>query len=217
MKRSLFTHIMIFFLGVVAGIAIINWFVASLYTPSPVHVPVERPAITKARITAAEQHFRGKIDPLCFANGQLQDKMDSTKSALKQAKRKNRQLEKQVQQMIWLNDSVTDTTMLLDNCDSLSVIVQDLLLLNIAKDSLYDSMTTGLEQQIAGKDSVIVLQGQQYDTLKLSFDKTLLQQQELIISNQQLDPQFRKQKKQKRLLSAVLVLLGGLAAYSTLK
>lgn len=112
--------------------------------------------------------------------------------------------------------NTTDTAVKLAQCDSLNATVEDLIISYSAKDSLYEQLTGTLQAQVENKDTVIRTQQEQYNCIKLSFDKSLAQQEVLSGENLMLGRQVKTFKIKNKLLSAGVFLLSGIAAYQLL-
>jgi hypothetical protein len=147
----------------------------------------------------------------------LAGKVGNTKAELQKAKQDNKVLLELVDTLLAHSANATDTATKLAQCDSLSETVQVLIVSSNARDSLYEDLTTTLQAQVNNKDSVIGTQQEQYNTLKLSFDKSLAQQDVLSIQNLSLEKQVKRHKIKNKLLSAGVFILSGIAAYQLLQ
>lgn len=208
MKRIIVQHLIVFALGIIAGISLLNLFSTDADIVSP--ASVEDPAIVAARIAATEVHYQGKLDSLATVNTSLQVKVSYTQTALRQAKRRTLALEQTVQELTTAQATATDTTVLLENCDSLAAAALELLELHQMTDSLHTRIIGNMQLQLDNKDSTILLQQAQYDHLKVTLDSTLLQQQSLVQAVTECQQQVRKQKRGKKLIAALLLIGAGL-------
>ena len=111
----------------------------------------------------------------------------------------------------------TDTLQKLENCDSLAVAIQDMLLLDITKDSIYENLSAGLKQQLVLKDSVIAIRENQYDSLESNYTMLIHQKQQLLQENASLQKAVKKQKVHKGLLATLLAAVGGLFVFHSLQ
>lgn len=177
---------------------------------------IQSPADIKNNSVLVEAHFQGKVDSLMQTNVALGQKVGSTKSELQKAKHDNKVLLELVDTLLAHTGSTTDTATKLAQCDSLSETVQDLIVSSNVRDSLYEDLTGNLQAQVSNKDSVISTQNEQYTCLKLSFDKSLAQQDVLSVQNLSLEKQLKTHKIKNKLLSAGVFILSGIAAYSLL-
>lgn len=174
----------------------------------------EKPLILKEEAEQTALLYASKLDSVSAHNTVLQEQVNSTKTALSVAKRKNSQLTQRVNELIAVNEVLNDTTELLANCDTLEQAVQELIVSCNEKDSLYDNVIASMQKQISNRDSTIGLQQQQYLFLKLSFDRSIEQQTSLFSENKSYQKQFKWQKAKSRLLSAGMLVLAGVATYS---
>ena len=203
-------------LGLVMGIGGTMFF-GNQSTPKPSYTAtLQSPADLKNTSVLVEAHFQGKVDSLTRNNNVLAGKVGNTKAELQKAKQDNKVLLELVDTLLAHSANTTDTATKLAQCDSLSETVQDLIVSSNTRDSLYEDLTTTLQAQVNNKDSVIGTQQEQYGTLKLSFDKSLAQQDFLLGQNLMLDKQLKKFKIKNKLLSAGVFILSGIAAYQLL-
>jgi hypothetical protein len=203
-------------LGLIMGIAGTMFF-GNPKTAQPAYTATfQSPADIKNTSVMVEAHFQGKVDSLMQTNAALGQKVGNTKSELQKAKHDNKVLLELVDTLLAHAGNPTDTATKLAQCDSLWETVQDLITSSNTKDSLYEELTTSLEAQVNNKDSVIGTQQEQYTALKLSFDKSLVQQDVLSVQNLSLEKQLKTHKIKNKLLSAGVFILSGIAAYSLL-
>ena len=199
-------------LGLMLGIGG-NMFFGNRNTPKPVYTAaLQSPADLKNNSVAVEAHFQSKVDSLVQTNVALGQKVGNTKSELQKAKQDNKVLLELVDTLLAHAGSTTDTAAKLVQYDSLSVTVQDLIVSTNVRDSLYEDLAGTLQAQVSNRDSVIGTQQEQYTCLKLSFDKSLVQQDMLSIQNLSMEKQLKKMKVKNKLLSAGLFVLTGIGA-----
>ncbi len=203
-------------LGLIIGIGGTMFFSRSKTPASIPVVAIQSPADLKNTSVLVEAHFQSKVDSLMQTNSNLNRKVSVTKNDLQKAKQDNRVLLELVDTLLAHSAQTTDTAMKLAQCDSLSETVQDLIVSSQIKDSLYDGLTATLETQVGNRDSVISVQHEQYNTLKLSFDKSLAQQGLLTAQTLGLEKQMKGFKIKNKLLSAGVFILTGLATFQLL-
>jgi hypothetical protein len=203
-------------LGLIMGIGGTIFFGSDNSHKSIYATTLQSPADLKNSSVAIETHFQSKVDSLMQTNNTLAHKVGNTKSELQKAKQDNKVLLELVDTLIAHANSTTDTATKLADCDSLSSTVQDFISSTNTRDSLYADLTTALQAQVSNKDSVISTQAEQYNCIKLSFDKSLAQQDFLLGQNLMLDKQLKKFKIKNKLLSAGVFILSGIAAYQLL-
>lgn len=203
-------------LGLIMGIGGTMFF-ARNNAKKPVYATtLQSPADLKNSSVIIETHFQNKVDSLMQSNNALVHKVGNTKSELQKAKQDNKVLLELVDTLIAHANSKTDTAAKLADCDSITSTVQDIITSTNTRDSLYEELTTALQAQVNNKDSVISTQVEQYNCIKLSFDKSLAQQDFLLGQNLILDKQLKKFKIKNKLLSAGVFVLSGIAAYQLL-
>lgn len=215
MKRIITQYILVFCIGFIAGMSIFH--LLDTDGDATATVAVDNPAEVTARVVAVEYQYQEKVDSLSSVNNSLQSKVNRTQTELKKIKQQNVVLSRTLDELIIVNNTSTDTAVLLNNCDSMALAVTDLLELHTIKDSLYKASNEDMQFQLAIKDSIIILQEEKYDTLKESLNRTLEQQQELITANQQCNKQIKKQKKGKKFLTALLAVVAGISVYQAVK
>lgn len=211
------TKRIILFLVVLLLIGTAYWSCNHLFDDPPKPTIVDDTKKQLADMKASEKAYNNKIDSLDLINYNLQSKVAKTQGVLNEVKKENSNLKRTINDLLNIHYTTTDTTEKLENCDSLAATVQDLLLLNITKDSLYENLSADLQRQVSLKDSVIAIKQEQYDTLHTSYNNVLTQKQELVQENTSLRKAVKKQKRGKGFLGAILVAIGTLFALHSLK
>jgi chromosome segregation ATPase len=180
-------------------------------------VVTDDPARLRKALAVTEQAYNAKMDSIDQVNLELRTKASKTQSALTQAKQENRSLKRTINDLLTVHYTTTDTVIKLENCDSLATTLQEVVALSNTKDSIYEDLTANLQRQLSLQDSVMDWQQYQYDSLQTSYHKALDQQTALLQENDKQRKTIRRQKRGKGFLGAVLVVLGGLFTYHTLK
>lgn len=214
MKKTIIKFSVVFILGVIVGLWLVHFFSGGKLPPP---VTGDNPAHLAAKLSATEKLYNTRIDSMDRVNATLQTKVLKTQTALTQAKQQNRSLKQTVEDLLDVHATATDTLVKLDNCDSLAASMQDLLILNTTKDSLYESLTDDLRSQLSLRDSVIGLKQTQYDSLQVTYNKALVFGQQLQQENEQQRKAIKKQKRGKGFLAVALAVIGGLFTWHTLK
>lgn len=181
---------------------------------SPVFV---NPAVMQQAAAGREAAYVHLVDSLAALNRQLSAKVTTTKKTLSAVRQQNKALQEQVYDIMSDYSSTTDTTEQLAHCDSLQMTVQELIMADKEKDSLYEDLTESLSHQVTIKDSVIMAQHDLYRELSTSFDSLALQQQPLLEQNIQLQQVIKKQRKKGKWLSTGALILGGIAVYGLIQ
>ena len=203
-------------LGMIIGIGGTMFFSSHSATTPTVASAIQSTADQKNTSVLVEAHFQNKVDSLMQSNSTLNRKVSSSKTELQKVKQDNKVLLELVDTLLVHAATATDTATKLAQCDSLSATVADFIVSTNTKDSLYEDITATLQAQVNNKDTVISTQREQYNCLKLSFDKSLAQQDLLSGQNLLLGKQIKTHKIKNKLLSAGVVILSGIAAYQFL-
>jgi hypothetical protein len=211
-----FNSIIFLVLGLIAGIAGTIFFNTNNTAGQFNARSMASPADMKMESVVVETHYQGKLDSLQQTNVVLSRKVTGTKSELQRAKLDNKVLLELVDTLLVHAGSTTDTAQKLADCDTLQSAVRELITTNNQKDSLYEDLAVSLQYQVSNKDSVIGMQQQEYNALKLFFDKSLTQQEVLSGQNMLYEKQIKRHKIKSKLLSAGVFILTGIATYGLL-
>lgn len=157
-----------------------------------------------------------RIKVLQTKNEELQQQVNLTKTALIHSHKDNAALTSALREHINAVSQLTDTAQIVSNCDSIAQTATELLHSSEEKDSLYQSLTGVLEQQVINRDSTIAEHVQRNNYLQINYDRSLMQQQVLISDNLVLHKQVKRTRVKNRLLTAGLLILGGTATSSLL-
>lgn len=202
-------------LGLVMGIGG-TFFFGGQKATKPDIAALQSPASLKTASVLVDAHFQGEVDSLMQTNTGLIQKANATKTELQQAKHDNKILLELVDTLLAHTEQTTDTMTKLAQCDSLTETVQDLITATNIRDSLYEDLAANLQAQVRNKDSMVTVQQEQYNCMKLSFDQSLAQQQLLTGQNLCFERQLRRHKVNNKLLSAGVMLLSGFTAFTLL-
>lgn len=171
----------------------------------------------RADLHTTEQAYNARIDSLDAVNYSLQVKVNKTQVALSEVKKENSNLKQTINDLLDIHYTSTDTLQKLENCDSLAVAMQDMLLLDITKDSIYENLSADLKQRLVLKDNVIAIRENQYDSLELNYSTLIHQKQQLLQENTSLQKAVKKQKVHKGLLGTLLAAVGGLFVFHSIR
>lgn len=198
-------------IGLFVGYSMSIIFRTEAQKPAPM---VARTATTpiKNSVAVAEVYYQGVVDSLQQNNAVLTSKVSDTRMELQQVKAHNKMLVDLVDTLMANSAQTTDTLQKLADCDSLGILVQDVLYTSAVKDSLYDSILTLQHQELMNKDQIILASGLKYDGLKFSFDQTIAQQDLLLDNNILLDKQLKRSRTKNKILSAFVVVLAGITS-----
>lgn len=174
--------------------------------------PVRYDAIATQMLAPYDQ----RITELQTQNTALRAQVADIENSLSRTKRKAAGLERQLKEQISAAEILTDTTALLNNCDSLQQTALFLLDESAAKDSLYESLTGTLQQQVAIRDSTISVQAEQYYLLSADYNRVSALQHLATLEKEQFRTRYKKERTKSRLLTVGLAIIGGSAAYMLL-
>lgn len=204
---------LLFSIGLFLGLALALPCRKSLALDGPSTARATPPAVAKQQVEKTESSFAKRIDSFSSVNRKLSSALVGTKTLLQQAKQRSSALQNQVYGLI--RQRVDDTRDIegqnASDCDSLIATVEYLMQNSVVKDSLQEEVTINLERQLAIKDSTIALNGQQYISLKSSFDKSIENGEALFKDNKTLTSQLKRQKLKSKFLSAAFLVLAGAA------
>lgn len=205
--------LIIFTIGVLFGL-----FLSFMWRTLTIDIPVSTaptlsPVELKKEVVASETVYAKSYDSLKKKSIVLTNELTDAKSALASAKQKNSLLKEEVNSLVVkrIDTKLSASVPYDSSCDSLMTAVEYMMQSSMERDSLYETITGNLEEQIETKDSIITLQNSQYQDIKSVFEKSLQNQQTLLDENKLLHKQAKKQKFKSKILSAVLFIFSGAA------
>jgi nitrogen fixation-related uncharacterized protein len=201
----------IFFVGLALGVFASTFFFKPDDSSALPPVSVASAADFRKEAATSETSYAKSYDSLKKRSVSLYQELNNSKSALAKAKAKNALLQKGVLQLIEnrVHIPLSEYPEADSNCDSLIVTVEYLMKSSVEKDSLFENITTTLEDQVKNKDSTIALKNEQYNDLKNVFEKSVVAQEVLTEQNKALYKQQRKEKIESKFLSAALLVITG--------
>jgi hypothetical protein len=199
-----------YFIVFVLGLALGLFFSFMYRTLLPDNAPLsktvkELPKKLEVQVAKTEITYTKTFDSLKRQSVKLGLELKQTKTELDKAKQKNYSLQVQVYSLLD-RQNPTDSS-----CDSLITTVEYLMQSSTEKDSLYENVSSNLEQQLTNKDSTIAAKDKQYLEIKSAFTKSIEGQKELIDQNKILNKQFKRQKFKSKVLTAALLIFTGAA------
>ena len=199
-----------YFIVFALGLALGLFFSFMYHTLLPDNTPLSKtvkdlPKKLEVQVAKTEITYTKTFDSLKRQSVKLGLELKQTKTELDKAKQKNYSLQVQVYSLLD-RQNPTDSS-----CDSLITTVEYLMQSSTEKDSLYENVSSNLEQQITNKDSVIAAKDKQYLEIKSAFTKSIEGQKELIDQNKILNKQFKRQKFKSKVLTAALLIFTGAA------
>lgn len=182
---------------------------------------ITQPKELRDQVVATETNYQAKINELENKNHVLQQELKTTKTQLAEVKVKTKQRQSRIKELIApkgllakdliqrTNSSSTNIDSSLSPCDSLANEVNQYLVENFKKDSLYEIQVVMQDSLIAAKDSIITLNDERYCDLKKILTQSLIQQETLIIDNKLLQKKFKSQKFRNKLVVLGTMIVSG--------
>ena len=201
-------YFIVFGLGLALGLFFSFMYLTLLPDDAPLPSAVkELPKKLETKVTKSEIAYTKTFDSLKKQSVKLGTELKQTKCELEKAKQKNHSLQVQVYSLLD-RQNPTDSS-----CASLITTVEYLMQSSTEKDSLYETVSSNLELQLANKDSTITIKDKQYQEIKSAFAQSIEGQKEMIDQNKFLNKQIKKQKFKSKVLSAALLIFTGAAAH----
>ncbi len=203
----------VFLLGIITGAGLVK-----LFTFSTATTPfIKQPEIISAerqekRATEKEDRYKNKMKVLQTKEAIIAGQLNNTKQLLKQAQSKALILQNYIRDMVAHNNKTGDKPFTILHCDTLNKEVNKMLLVQTEKDSLGNTVTAMLEQQLHNKDTIIELHQQQYGSLKTAFESSLSQQKRLEEQLGQYNRYFKRQKLKKKITALGVIVLSAFTA-----
>lgn len=204
-------YFIIFALGLLLGLFLMFMYSSAGILPEH-HVKTASPKQLQAQVTRDESLFVKRADSFQKKSHLLQQELHLTKKELKGVKEKNASLHVAIYKLL---DKGADRPLEHSadpDCDSLVVLVDDLIETSVVKDSLYENALMNLEQQVVNRDSSLAIKDAQYIELKSAFTRSIEGQEQLTAENKLLTKEITKQKRKSKIISAALLILSGAAA-----
>jgi hypothetical protein len=207
-------YIITFVLGVAFGL-----FASFMYCTMLNDMPPSKPLVKvatelKKEVAKSEVVYSKAVDSLKTKTVKLQTELTDTKAELSKSKQKNYSLQLTVYDLIdkQVEGKQVDNAYTNKSCDSLIVTVEQLMQSSSEKDSLYETVTTNLEEQLKNKDSTISLKDKQNGEVKSAFEKSIENTNALFKQNKQLTKEVKRQKFKSKILHAALFIVTGVAS-----
>jgi ASC-1-like (ASCH) protein len=205
-------------IGIIAGIALLTIFISTSGSWQPVEKPVHRSVASQQKqVAEKEAVFKKQIDSLHASEIIVTGQLNNTKQLLEQARKKNYRLQARVQAIISKKDQPGNSFSETSSCDTLKTEVAEMIIAQSAKDSLSDSVTAIMEQQLQHKDTLIKLHRQQYNSVKAAFENNLSQQKSMEEQLNQYRKYFKRQKAKKKITAIGIVVVSAFAAKLLMK
>lgn len=182
---------------------------------APQNIPVSK---QQKKLAIKQADLLQQIDVVNNQQLKLTGQIKNTRVVLEKAKIKSQVLKEQIQNQ-FKQKANTDTSTFLGHSgvDNISYMVNNLLNVQTDEDSIQQQLMQEIEQQVLQKQTVIQLQQQQYITLKAAFDQSIVEQNNLLQQNKQFKKQRIKQKIQRIIFAALVILAGTIVVKQILK
>ena len=177
----------------------------------------QSPAALKQQAVVTAALYETKLDSLAQSSNVLTVKVNKSRVAMHRVKNTYQTIQQKVNLLLATAINDTDNTAKLSDCDSLESSLADLKVSTAEKDSLFEDIQSQLEHLVNNKDSTLNVQREEYNALKLSFDNSLAQQDDILGQNKYLQKQLNRHVVKNKLLSGGLLVLSGIAIFSLLR
>ncbi len=210
---SIKNAVLFFAMGLLLGL-FLSYLWSSLLVPAykpPIDVVTPQELIKEA--TTSDEIYAKRLDSLHTNSQKLIGEITATKIAMEKAKAKSKELESQVRRAL-IKEVVhqrTDTVAVSASCDSLQVLVPELLSAISLKDSLMDTVTLNYDWQLKNKDSTIQIKEGAYQDLQLLFTKSIDSEKGLLQENTALQKTLKQHQTKNKLVSTAIFIFSGFA------
>lgn len=207
-------YVITFVLGVALGL-FVSFMYCTMLNETPSSKPLAKVTTElKKEVAKSEVSYSKVVDSLKVKSVKLQSQLTNAKSELAKSKQSNYSLQLKIYGLIdkQPNDNHDQDRVANNNCDSLIETVGELMLQSSQKDSLYEAVTTNLEDQLKNKDSTILVKDKQYSEIKSAFAKSIENSEKASAQNKLLNKRAKSLKFKSKVLTAALFILTGAAA-----
>jgi hypothetical protein len=133
----------------------------------------------KGQVKAIEDKYKSEIQYWVKKNNYLQEQVQKTDFVLSQSKQKESSLKGKIHVLISESKTLTDTSAILSNCDSLKQTVNQFIVETNTRDSLCDNEILQLKNLVQNKDSAMADCENSFTILKAVTDSSLSYQNKL--------------------------------------
>jgi hypothetical protein len=195
MKETILERSIFLIIGILIGLALSSLFCGTNYVPHDSNL--QSPAILKNITDRSIAGYTERLDSFQSVNKSLTKQLIKSKAALSSYEDKNNALSEKIDELITVSEGLSDTDVLLANCDSLKQTARQFI----------------ADTKIKAKDGIIDLQQAKFLSLSLSFDQSIAQQKFLGEENLRLGKVLKRQKIKSKLLSVGALALSGTVIY----
>lgn len=166
----------------------------------------------QGQVNAIENKYKKEIQYWVAKNNRLNNRIQNTEVELSQSKQKANSLQGKIQILITESKTLSDTSEIVSNCDSLKEKTLEFISETNLKDSLSDSEISDLKNVIQNKDSAFAVCEKSFMQMKQISDSSLAMQNSLADKLHLADKTIRKENRKTKFLSAGLFVLSGITA-----
>ena len=169
------------------------------------------------QLNVIEGNYKTQIQYWIQKNNVLQQQIQKTDFALTESTQKEKSLQGKIQVLISESNTLTDTSEIISNCDSIKENVNRYLSDANVKDSLYDREISELKTVIQNKDSEMAVCDKSFSMLKQVTDSSLAFQNKLTDELKLAERKTKRENIKSKFLSAGVMILSGATTFLLLR
>jgi chromosome segregation ATPase len=170
-----------------------------------------------AQVNSIESNYQSQLQYWIRKNSYLQEQIQKTDFALTESKQKEKSLQGKIQGLISESKTLTDTSEIISNCDSIKEKTEQFISETNIRDSLCDTEISELKTLIQNKDSAMALCQNSFSMLKQVTDSSLAFQNKLTDELKLADKKIRRGNIKSKFLTAGVMILSGVTTTLLLK
>jgi hypothetical protein len=170
-----------------------------------------------AQVNSIESNYQSQLQYWIQKNNILQQQIQKTDLALTESTKKEKSLQGKIQVLIAESKTITDTSEIVSNCDSIKQDVSRYLADANVKDSLCDKEISELKTVIQNKDSAMAVCDKNFSMLKQVTDSSLAFQNKLCDELKLADKKIRRGNIKSKFLAAGILILSGATTFLLLQ
>jgi hypothetical protein len=162
-----------------------------------------------AQVNSIGSNYQSQLQYWIHKNNYLQEQIQKTDYALNQSKQKEKSLQGKIQILISESSTLTDTSEIFSNCDSIKERVTQYITETNIRDSLCDREITDLKTLIQNKDSAMTVCDKSFSMLRQVTDSSLALQTKLSEELKLADRKIKRGKLKSKFLTAGIMIISG--------
>ncbi len=162
-----------------------------------------------AQVNSIESNYQSQLQYWIQKNNYLQKRIHETDVALNQSKQKEKSLQGKIQGLIAESNTLTDTSEIISNCDSIKERATQYITETNIRDSLCDREITDLKTLVQNKDSAMAVCDKSFSMLKQVTDSSLALQTKLSEELKLAERKIKRGKIKSKFLTAGIMILSG--------